>query len=141
VNPKTYMLDTSICARIMRERPQALLEKMGQVVSAQSRIVVSAISYAEMRLASSRPQASPRIAPMVDAFVQRLDGVLPWDVAAIDHTTKIRAELERAGTPISHTDAAIAGHALSMGCVLVTSNVREFERVRRFGLLVVDWTG
>jgi tRNA(fMet)-specific endonuclease VapC len=135
------MLDTSICALIMRERPLALLEKMCQVVSAQSRIVISAITYAEMRFASTRSPASPRIAPMVDALVQRLDGVLPWDMAAVDQTTKIRAELERAGTPISHTDAAIAGHALVMGCVLVTNNLREFERVRRFGLLVVDWTG
>jgi tRNA(fMet)-specific endonuclease VapC len=136
---ETYMLDTNICSFIMRKRPPSVLEKMSQVVSTQSRIVVSAITYSELRFGAIHPKASPKIGPMVDAFIQRLDGVLPWDAAAVDQTAIIRSELGRAGTSIGHNDSAIAGHALATGCVLVTNNLREFERIRCFGVLVVDW--
>ncbi|NGQ27603.1 type II toxin-antitoxin system VapC family toxin, partial [Klebsiella pneumoniae] len=34
-------------------------------------------------------------------------------------------------------DTAIAGHAIAAGAILVTNNVREFERVP--GLVLEDW--
>lgn len=131
------MLDTNICSFIMRERPEAVLERLEEAVNAQYRIVVSAITYSEMWFGAINPKASPKIAVMVKAFVQRLDGVLPWDAAAVDQTVRIRTELTRLGTPISNNDAAIAGHAIAAGCVLVTNNMREFSRVD--GLSVLDW--
>jgi tRNA(fMet)-specific endonuclease VapC len=133
------MLDTNICSFIMRERPSEVLEKLSHAVHARHRIVVSAITYSELRFGSIAPKASPKIPGMVDAFVQRREGVLPWDTSAIDWTAKIRAELGRLGSPIGNNDAAIAGHALATGCVLVSNNMREFERVRTFGLTVIDW--
>ncbi|HDL8090064.1 TPA: VapC toxin family PIN domain ribonuclease, partial [Yersinia enterocolitica] len=42
------------------------------------------------------------------------------------------------GTPIGGNDAAIAGHAVSAGAILVTNNIREFERVKK--LRIEDWT-
>ena len=45
--------------------------------------------------------------------------------------------LRLAGTPIGPNDTAIAGHAIAAGAVLVTNNVREFERV--LGLNLEDW--
>lgn len=59
-----------------------------------------------MRFGAISPKASPKVVPMVNAFVQRLDTVLPWDVAAIDATARIRVELMRLGTPISQNDAS-----------------------------------
>ncbi|EKT0390563.1 VapC toxin family PIN domain ribonuclease, partial [Klebsiella pneumoniae] len=57
--------------------------------------------------------------------------------AAVDATTDIRVALRFAGTPIGPNDTAIAGHAIAAGAVLVTNNVREFERVP--GLVLEDW--
>ncbi|SSI84012.1 putative DNA binding protein [Klebsiella pneumoniae] len=45
--------------------------------------------------------------------------------------------LRLAGTPIGPNDTAIAGHAIAAGAILVTNNVREFERVP--GLVLEDW--
>lgn len=135
---RLFMLDTNICSFIMRERPIELLERLQTCVDAQERIVVSAITYAEMRFGSIGKKASPKHAAMVSAFVTRLDGVLPWDAAAVDATTSIRIELAKLGTPIGDNDSAIAGHALSVGAVLVTNNVREFMRVPN--LRYEDWT-
>ncbi|KVD78050.1 twitching motility protein PilT [Burkholderia ubonensis] len=134
---KLYMLDTNICSYIMRERPPVVLSRLQSCVGAQHRIVVSAVTYAEMRFGAIGRRASPKHADLVTAFVARLDGVLPWDAAAVDATTAVRAELAARGTPIGANDASIAGHAIAAGAVLVTHNTREFGRVD--GLSFEDW--
>lgn len=134
---KTYMLDTNICSFIMREHPAAVIEQLELAVKDRSRIVVSAITYAEMRYGASSPKAPKKIEGLVNSFIRRLDAVLPWDAEAIDRTVEIRKELARRGTPIGENDAAIAGHALSSDSILVTNNTREFSRVD--GLQLVDW--
>lgn len=131
------MLDTNICSFIMREQPEAVIKRLEQAVLRNHRIVVSAITYAEMRFGAIGKKASPRHAPLVDAFCTRLDAVLPWDRAAVDSTTEIKAVLAAAGTPIGPNDMAIAGHAIAAGAILVTNNTREFERVP--DLKLEDW--
>ena len=65
--------------------------------------------------------------------------VLPFEERAAAHYGEIRADLERAGTPIGPYDLMIAGHARSQGLTLVTNNTREFERVG--GLRTENWAG
>jgi len=60
--------------------------------------------------------------------------VMNFDSLAAEKFGKIRAELERQGTPIRTLDMMIAGHAMALGCVLVTNNVREFARVSELNL-------
>ncbi|HEJ0145135.1 MULTISPECIES: type II toxin-antitoxin system VapC family toxin [Citrobacter freundii complex] len=134
---KTYMLDTCICSFIMREQPEAVLKHLEQAVLRNQRIVIPVITYAEMRFGGTGPKVSPRHIELVDAFCARLDAILPWDSAAVDATTEIKVALRLAGTPIGPNDTAIAGHAIAAGVVLVTNNVREFERVP--GLVLEDW--
>jgi tRNA(fMet)-specific endonuclease VapC len=52
-------------------------------------------------------------------------------------TGVLRAELAREGTPIGPFDVCIAGQARARKLTMVTSNVREFERVP--GLRVENW--
>lgn len=57
---KIYMLDTNICSFIMREQPEAVLKRLEQAVLRGHRIVVSAITYSEMRFGATGPKAAPR---------------------------------------------------------------------------------
>ncbi|MEG5510641.1 type II toxin-antitoxin system VapC family toxin [Enterobacter hormaechei] len=124
---KTYMLDTGICALILREQPAALLKRLEQAVLDGDRIVVSAITWAEISLAARA--SGPATQQLADAFAARLDAILPWDRAAVDATTDVKVALRLAGTPIGLNDTAIAGHAIAAGAVLVTGKGGEFERV------------
>lgn len=131
------MLDTCICSFIMREHPEAVLKRLAQEVVRGNRIVISAITYAEMRYGQIGKKASARHKMLVDEFAKRLDAVLPWDQRAVDGTVEVMSALTKAGTPIGPNDTAIAGHAIAAGCTLVTNNVREFGRVE--GLVYEDW--
>lgn len=132
------MLDTNICSFIMRKRPRDLLERLQHHVTRRDSIVVSAITYAELRFGAIGKKAAANHGVLVDAFVERVDRILPWDSAAVDATTRIKQELAARGTPIGANDAAIAGNAIAADCVLVTNNRREFDRVPQ--LSVEDWT-
>ena len=52
-------------------------------------------------------------------------------------TARIRAALEKAGTPIGPLDIMIAGIALAHQATLVTHNTKEFSRID--GLRLEDW--
>jgi tRNA(fMet)-specific endonuclease VapC len=71
-----------------------------------------------------------------EGLTARLE-VLPFDQMAATHFGQLRAELAKVGKPIGPYDQMIAGHARSLGLILVTNNVREFQRVP--GLRLENW--
>ncbi|MGS0742828.1 type II toxin-antitoxin system VapC family toxin [Glaciimonas sp. GG7] len=131
------MLDTCICSFIMREHPVSVLRRLAEEVAQNNRIVISAITYAEMRYGQIGKKASPKHKTLVDEFVKRLDEILPWGQAAVDATVGVKNQLTKAGLVIGENDTAIAGHAIASKCVVVTNNVRELSRVP--GLSYEDW--
>ena len=62
--------------------------------------------------------------------------ILPFDDEAAAEYGKICAMLQRQRTPIGvmDMDMLIAAHAKAKGLIIVTNNVREFERVEGLGL-------
>ena len=122
----------------MREHPVAVLQRLANAVTQQHRIIISSITYSEMRFGAIGKKASPKHNLLVDEFIKRLDAILPWDKDAVDTTAEIKAQLATTGIPIGANDTAIAGHAIAANCILVTNNLREFNRVK--GLTVEDWT-
>lgn len=121
----------------MREHPEAVIKRLATEVEQGKRIVISAITYAEMRYGQIGKKASAKHKMLVDEFVKRLDAVVSWDQRAIDAIVEVMRVLVKAGTPIGPNDTAIAGHAIAIGCTLVTNDVREFGRVP--GLVYEDW--
>ncbi len=62
---------------------------------------------------------------------------LPFDNLAAERYADIRQALEKAGNVIGPHDMLIAAICVARGCMLVTSNPREFARIP--GLLIEDW--
>ncbi|KGB20892.1 VapC toxin protein [Acetobacter tropicalis] len=90
----------------------------------------------ELLYGAERSSDPVRTRREVERFAARL-AVLPFDSEAAAHTADIRAELERNGRIIGPYDLMIAGHARSRGLIVVTGNLREFQRVE--GLRTEDW--
>lgn len=63
--------------------------------------------------------------------------VLPFTEKEAEITARIRATLEKAGTPIGSLDILIAGTALANQATLVTHNTKEFSRI--VSLRLEDW--
>jgi len=122
----------------MRKRPEMLLATLQSHVENRDKIIISSITYAELRFGAIGKKASPKHNVIVDEFMERIDSVLAWDKDAVEATAMIKKVLGDAGQMIGNNDAMIAGHAISSGCVLVTNNVNEFNRVA--DLIVQDWS-
>ena len=104
----------------------------GELVLAEE---VGAVGVGEVgllaRLLGEEGEAVPG-ARVVDGLA-----VVPLDAVTARCYARIRADLERKGTPIGANDLWIAAQALALGAVLVTDNEREFSRVGK--LTVENW--
>ena len=97
---------------------------------------LSTVTVAELLHGAEKSQYPEKTLHTVENFLSRLV-VLDYDYAAAGQYGDIRASLERKGTLIGVNDLHIAAHARSRGLILVTNNLREFERVE--GLRVENW--
>lgn len=128
-----YLLDTNICIYIINRRPPAVLDHFAALRIGQ--VAISSITGAELAYGVDK-SGSARNRQALDKFLAPLD-ILPFDEAAMRRYGVLRSHLERKGTPIGALDQLIAAHALVVDAVLVTNNVREFERVA--GLRLENW--
>lgn len=129
----TFMLDTNIVIYVIKERPISALKKFNQY---NARVCVSMITVAEMYFGAENSQFVAKNIAQVEDFLSRV-AILDYDVAAAREYGKIFAQLTKQGNVISENDMHIAGHARSLGLVLVTNNVGEFERID--GLNIENW--
>ncbi len=131
------MLDTDTCSYIIKRRPESLLASM-QVTAGQGHdIAISAITYAELLLGAERSDHKRKHRKLVSEFVERLDDILPWDARAAETFATLQAYLYKKGSPIGLNDTMIAGHALSRDAIVVTNNVKHFNKAPR--LKVENW--
>ncbi len=128
-----YMLDTNIVIYVIKRRPIEVLDVFNTHVG---QMCISSITLAELLHGVEKSSMVSHNLRKVEDFVSRLD-VLPYDINAASHYGDIRANLEKKGTPIGINDLHIAGHARSESLILVSNNIREFERVE--GLRLENW--
>lgn len=132
------MIDTDICSYIMKQAPASLLLEMEQRAEQGNDMCISVITYSELRLGAERSQAREKYHSLIDEFSDRLDFISDWSTKEADVFAQLQARLYAAGTPIGSNDTMIAAHALSIGAVLVTNNMRHYSRV--YDLRLENWT-
>lgn len=128
-----YLLDTNICIYTIKNRPEYVRKTF---IEHDGQMCVSTITQMELIYGAEKSAAVARNLKDVEGFLARLE-IKDFDSAAAAHTGQIRAELAQAGTPIGPYDQMIAGHARSLGLIVVTNNVSEFSRVP--GIRVENW--
>ena len=128
-----YLLDTNIVIYVIKQRP---IEVLTMFNKQQGRMAISTITLAELVHGAEKSQFPERNLAAVEDFCSRLM-MLPYVAEAAYHYGSIRAALEQVGKTIGVNDLHIAAQARSQGLILVSNNLREFERVS--GLLMENW--
>jgi tRNA(fMet)-specific endonuclease VapC len=121
-----YLLDTNICIYIIKRKPEIVIERFRGL--ALGSVGISTITLAELEYGVRKSGNPAKNLEALHQFLVPL-AILDFDYNATVQYGKIRADLERAGTPIGPLDTLIAAHALSLNVTLVTNNEKEFNRV------------
>ena len=129
-----YMLDTNICIYAIKYKPEKVFQKLQEVEPED--VCVSSVTYAELVHGVEKSVAVEKNRLALSMLLANIE-ILDFDVDAADCYGKIRADLEKKGTPIGPLDMMIAGHAQSLGYTVVTNNVKEFSRV--MDLKIENW--
>ena len=130
-------LDTNAVIAVINDRPAGARSRLAQELASGEHIGIPTVALFELiygyEKRAQRAQNEAALRSLLTLDVEPL----PFELADAEHAGAIRAQLERAGTPIGHYDGPIAAQARRHGAALVTANQREFARVQ--GLDVVDW--
>jgi tRNA(fMet)-specific endonuclease VapC len=127
-----YMLDTDtvsfalrgqgrVAARLLEHRP--------------SELCISSITLAELRF-GAETRRSRKLHRLISTFVETVE-VVSFNQSAAGRFATVAAALARRGEPIGAFDTLMAAHALSLGLIFVTNNIRHFRRV--MGLETENW--
>ena len=123
-----YLLDTNIISALMKDRTGAITANVRAWAQRlpDCSLVTSVVVQYELLFGLARHGTS-RLQTAYDIQMNQLP-VLPLDAAVGPHYARLRAYLEKAGTPIGANDTLIAAHALALGATLITADA-EFSRV------------
>jgi tRNA(fMet)-specific endonuclease VapC len=127
------MLDTNLCIRVLRDRPAGLRPRFNAEAET---LCISTITMTELLHGAARSAKPVENRQEVERMAARLT-VLDFDRRAAEHAGEIYADLGLKGELIGPYDILIAGHARSVGLVIITGNLGEFRRVA--GLRSEDW--
>ncbi len=129
-----FMLDTDICIYIIKQKPKSVLKYFRRLQA--NELVMSVITFAELMNGAKKSQRVKENTVKLEELAEILL-IKPFDKKAAITYGDIRSNLEKNGLVIGSNDMLIAAHALSLDCILVTNNEREFRRVK--GLKIENW--
>jgi len=129
-----YMLDTNICIYIIKMKPAKVIERFKQTPI--SEIGISSITLSELEYGVEKSSKPDQNRFALAQFLAPLE-ILPYGDDAATQYGIVRFFLEKQGTPIGSLDMLIAAHVLSLECILITNNEKEFNRVPN--LTVDNW--
>jgi tRNA(fMet)-specific endonuclease VapC len=129
-----YSLDTNTCIRYINGRSESIRRKLPAIPARN--IVVCSVVRGELAYGAAKSQ-TPELSEAKQVRFLKPYATLPYDNAAAQQYGRIRAYLEKAGTPIGPYDMQIAAIALIHNLIVVTHNTQEFSRIP--GLKIEDW--
>ena len=131
-----FLFDTDTLSQVMKRAPMpSLLTRMATTPSEDQ--FTSAITIGEIVFGAQRSPRREYLLRRLEELLRPNIRVLPFDYAAAETYGRIRAELERAGTPLAEPNLRIGAIALTKDLTVVTGNTRHFSRIP--GLRVENW--
>ena len=133
----TYLLDTNACIALINGTEINVHRRFQRAAAREIVILLSSIVAFELWYGVAKSQRKDSNTQRLETF---LGGPLEWALFDEDDARAagtVRAELETVGRPVGAYDVLLAGQARRRGATFVTSNTKEFTRVK--GLKSEDW--
>jgi tRNA(fMet)-specific endonuclease VapC len=125
------ILDSDHCIAILRGQLN-----LDGWVRPTAPLAVTAVNAAELIHGAHKSHDPAKHLAQVDVLLAAMV-VLPFDEPAVRQFGRLKARMEKAGTPLAIADLQIASIALHHEVPLVTHNQRHFRRVPKLEL--EDW--
>lgn len=119
-----YLLDTNICIHFFRG-DYNLVEKFQRVQLRDC--AISEITLAELTYGAESSSNPSKNYKLIDSFTEQTSTLPIFDAISIYAREKLR--LRKAGLKISDFDLLIGATAVAHDLIMVTENLREFERI------------
>ena len=130
-----FLLDTNAVKSLIGRKSEALIDRA--LKSTEGDIGVPTVVTHELYFGVYKSQKISYNLETIRLLLRDFI-VLPFDEEDSRQAGKVWAELRKSGIPIGPYDVLIAGQARARDLILISNNVREFERVT--GLQLEDWT-
>ena len=129
-----YLLDTCIISDFFKKIYPVLkhFEKLSPTQIHISAVTAMEIEYG-LRLFEQREM---KTRPIWESLLKQIK-VVPFCPHCAIATADIRSQLKKLGLPIGPYDSLLAGTALAHDMIMVTSNLREFNRIEE--ITIEDW--
>jgi len=123
-----FLFDTDTITNIVKPRPSPnLLTKLAKVSKDQQ--YISTITISEIVYGAEKSQRPEYHLNNLENILLPAVNIVGFDTKAAYVCGRIRAELEKRGTPLDLADLEIASIAIANDLTLVTNNVRHFKRI------------
>ncbi len=119
-----YLIDTNICIHFFRGKFN-LIKKIEQI--GLRNCAISEITLAELVFGAENSDNPQKNNELIEAFISQISILPIYD--SIYKYGKEKARLRKAGIMISDFDLLIGCTAVENDLILVTENVKEFERI------------
>lgn len=129
-----YLLDTDICIYWLKGRNQ-VREKINQLD--RSEIAICSITVSELYFGAYNSSKIEKNLITAETFIQSLPVILLSN-ETLKKFGQLKAKLRQAGTPLADFDLLIASVAITEDLILVTNNLRHYQRI--VGLKLENWT-
>ncbi len=133
----TYLLDTNACIALINGNPSLVRDRFTQALAKDATVAVPSVVSFELWCGVAKSTRRAFNTQRVETFLGGPLDILPFDDDDARSAGRVRAALQKKGTPIGAYDVLIAGQALARHATVVTANASEFARVA--GLSWEDW--
>lgn len=123
-----FLFDTDTISNIVKPSPSInLLQRLEK--TSRSQQYISTITISEIIYGAEKSQRPDFHLNNLEAVLLPAVNIISFDTKAAYICGRIRAELEKRGTRLDLADLEIASIAIANNLILVTNNVRYFERM------------
>ncbi len=125
-----YLIDSDILIYFLKGK-QEVVEKLSQIPA--DSLYISRINYTELIYGAYNSTKIEKNLKVIEPFLENFK-ILEFDKDSSLIFAKEKAKLKKSGNIIADMDLMIASITISNECILITNNLKHFQRIQNLQL-------